>query len=71
MSTDETYIITKWSENTVKVKDSFSVLEEDALVKAEQLPKWLLKAVCFSEDANPRVMVMKSTPTRTPCKQKA
>ena len=39
MPTDEDASIVKWSEYMLKVKDSFTVLEEGSLIKDVCLPK--------------------------------
>ena len=46
ITTDETAAIVKYSEYVVKVKDRFTVLEEESLIKAEKIPKSFLKTLC-------------------------
>ena len=70
MSTDETTAIVKHLDHIVKIKDSFSVLEEDFLAKAVQLPKSLSKPMHFSKEANPKATAVESTPTCVLCTKK-
>ena len=44
----------KCLEHAVKFKDSFAVLKEDSLTKAEQLPKSLSKTICFFHRGKPK-----------------
>ena len=48
MSTDETTTINKQSENMFKVQENFTVLEDNDVTKAVQIPKSLSKLFIFT-----------------------
>ena len=54
LSTNETAAIAKHSEQTMKVKDDFVVLEDEALTNATQLPHSLTKTQQFFHIGKPK-----------------
>ena len=54
MSTEENSAIVKHTEHIVKVQEIFSVLKEDALTKAVQLPTSLSQTMKFCHRGKPK-----------------
>ena len=59
-TTDKNAAIAKHSETSIKIKDVSSVSEEEALIKAEQLPNPLIKQYNYTTVSNITVMIVKS-----------